>query len=78
MLRNFSRIAGAFDDDSIKNRDFGARRIALAYDGRLLNTIGTAACYFIDLTTFLFQILKKSFSLREFQNQDMEILLEEL
>jgi outer membrane receptor protein involved in Fe transport len=44
-------VGGALDDDSIRIRGFGARRIAVTVDGRPLNTPGTAGGYFIDWTT---------------------------
>ncbi len=50
-VQRLQEIGGALDDDSIKIRGFGARRITLAYNGRILNTPGTAGGYFIDWTT---------------------------
>ncbi len=50
-VQRLQEIGGALDDDSIKIRGFGSRRITLAYDGRILNTPGTAGGYFIDWTT---------------------------
>ena len=50
-VQRLQEIGGALDDDSIKIRGFGARRITLAMDGRTLNTPGTAGGYFIDWTT---------------------------
>jgi outer membrane receptor protein involved in Fe transport len=44
-------VGGSLDDDSIKIRGFGARRIQVMMDGRTLNTPGTAGAYFIDWTT---------------------------
>ena len=38
------------DDDSIKIRGLGGRRIKVLRDGRLLNTSGAAGGYFIDWT----------------------------
>ena len=43
-------VGGALDDESIKIRGFGARRIQVAIDGRPLNTPGTAGGYFVDWT----------------------------
>ncbi len=44
-------VGAALDDDSIKIRGFGARRVLVTIDGRTLNTPGTAGGYFIDWTT---------------------------
>jgi len=41
-VQRLQEIGGALDDDSIKIRGFGARRITLAFDGKILNTPGTA------------------------------------
>lgn len=49
-VQRLQEIGGALDDDSIKIRGLGARRITLAFDGRILNTPGTAGGYFIDWT----------------------------
>lgn len=49
-VQRIQEVGTAVDDDSIKIRGFGARRIALAWDGRLLNTSGVAGGYFIDWT----------------------------
>ncbi len=47
-VQRLQEIGSALDDDSIKIRGLGARRIILAVDGRILNTPGTAGGYFID------------------------------
>ena len=44
-------VGAALDDDSIKIRGFGSRRILVTIDGRTMNTSGTAGGYFIDWTT---------------------------
>ncbi len=44
-------MGASLDDDSIRIRGFGARRIQVTVDGRSLNTPGTAGAYFIDWTT---------------------------
>ena len=44
-------VGAALDDDAIKIRGFGSRRILLTIDGRPLNSPGTAGGYFIDWTT---------------------------
>jgi outer membrane receptor protein involved in Fe transport len=50
-VQRLQEVGGAMDDDSIKIRGFGARRILVTIDGRPLNTPGTAGGYFIDWTT---------------------------
>jgi iron complex outermembrane receptor protein len=50
-VQRMQEVGGALDDESIKIRGFGARRILLTIDGRPLNTPGTAGGYFIDWTT---------------------------
>ncbi len=50
VVERIQQIGTAMDDDSIKIRGFGARRIKVMRDGRLLNTSGTAGGYFIDWT----------------------------
>ncbi|MBM4288339.1 MAG: hypothetical protein FJ135_09375 [Deltaproteobacteria bacterium] len=50
-VQRLQQVGGALDDDSIKIRGFGSRRILLTIDGRPLNTNGTAGGYFIDWTT---------------------------
>lgn len=50
-VQRLQQVGGALDDDSIKIRGFGARRILVTLDGRPLNTNGTAGGYFIDWTT---------------------------
>lgn len=47
-VQRIQEVGTALDDDSIKIRGFGARRIKVARDGRLLNTTGVAGGYFID------------------------------
>jgi outer membrane receptor protein involved in Fe transport len=44
-------VGASLDDDAIKIRGFGARRINVTVDGRSLNAPGTAGGYFIDWTT---------------------------
>ncbi|MFZ5450627.1 MAG: TonB-dependent receptor [Thermodesulfobacteriota bacterium] len=50
-VQRLQEVGGALDDDSIKIRGFGARRILVTIDGRPLNTPGTAGGHFIDWTT---------------------------
>ena len=50
-VQRLQQVGGALDDDSIKIRGFGSRRILVTIDGRPLNTNGTAGGYFIDWTT---------------------------
>ncbi|MDZ7832626.1 MAG: TonB-dependent receptor [Desulfobacterales bacterium] len=49
-VQRIQEVGTAVDDDSIKIRGFGARRIKVARDGRPLNTTGVAGGYFIDWT----------------------------
>lgn len=49
-VQRIQSVGTAIDDDSIKIRGFGARRLKVMVDGRLLNTPGTAGGYFIDWT----------------------------
>ena len=49
-VQRIQEVGTAVDDDSIRIRGFGARRIKVARDGRLLNTAGVAGGYFIDWT----------------------------
>lgn len=49
-VQRIQEVGTAVDDDSIKIRGFGARRIKVARDGRVLNTTGVAGGYFIDWT----------------------------
>lgn len=49
-VQRLQEIGGALDDDSIRVRGFGSRRLVVATDGRLLNTPGTAGGYFVDWT----------------------------
>lgn len=44
-------VGAALDDDSIKIRGFGSRRLLTTIDGRTMNISGTAGGYFIDWTT---------------------------
>lgn len=50
VVQRIQQIGTAMDDDSIKIRGFGARRIKVMRNGRLLNISGTAGGYFIDWT----------------------------
>ncbi len=50
-VQRIQEVGSALDDDSIRIRGFGARRIAVYKDGRPLNTSGAAGGYFIDWTT---------------------------
>jgi iron complex outermembrane receptor protein len=43
-------VGAALDDDAIKIRGFGSRRILVTIDGRPLNLPGTAGGYFVDWT----------------------------
>lgn len=52
-------VGGALDDESIKIRGFGSRRIVLAVDGRTMNTSGVAGGYFIDWTTIPLNNIEK-------------------
>lgn len=63
-LQRIQEIGGALDDDSIKIRGLGARRIILAFDGRVLNTPGTAGGYFIDWTTVPLTNVEKIFIIK--------------
>ncbi len=63
-VQRLQEIGGALDDDSIKIRGFGARRITLAFDGRILNTPGTAGGYFIDWTTVPLTNVEKIFIIK--------------
>lgn len=63
-LQRLQEIGGALDDDSIKIRGFGARRITLAFDGRILNTPGTAGGYFIDWTIIPLANIEKIFIIK--------------
>ena len=49
-VKRIQEIGAAMDDDSIKLRGMGARRIKVLRNGRLLNTSGAAGGYFIDFT----------------------------
>ncbi len=50
-IQRLQAIGSALDDDSVKIRGLGARRLLLLRDGRLLNSSGVAGGYFIDWTT---------------------------
>ncbi len=52
-------VGGALDDESIKIRGFGSRRIVFTIDGRTMNTSGTAGGYFIDWTTIPLNNIEK-------------------
>jgi len=58
-VQRLQEAGGALDDDSIKIRGFGARRIVLTIDGRPMNTSGTAGGYFIDWTTIPLNNIEK-------------------
>ncbi len=58
-VQRLQEAGGALDDDSIKIRGFGARRILLTIDGRPMNTTGTAGGYFIDWTTIPLNNIEK-------------------
>jgi outer membrane receptor protein involved in Fe transport len=49
-IQRMQEVGTAVDDDSIKIRGMGARRIQVRRDGRQLNSPGTAGGYFIDWT----------------------------
>lgn len=49
-IQRIQEIGTATDDDSIKIRGLGSRRIKVTKNGRLLNTSGVAGGYFIDWT----------------------------
>lgn len=49
-VQRIQEVGTAVDDDSIRIRGFGARRIVAAVDGRIMNTSGVAGGYFIDWT----------------------------
>ncbi|MDI6846017.1 MAG: TonB-dependent receptor [Candidatus Saccharicenans sp.] len=50
-IQRIQMIGAALDDESVKIRGLGARRLLLLRDGRLLNSSGVAGGYFIDWTT---------------------------
>ncbi len=50
-IQRIQEVGTAVDDDSIKIRGMGARRIQVRRDGRQLNAPGVAGGYFIDWTT---------------------------
>jgi iron complex outermembrane receptor protein len=50
-VQRIQEVGTAVDDDSIKIRGMGARRIEVLRDGRELNSPGVAGGYFIDWTT---------------------------
>jgi outer membrane receptor protein involved in Fe transport len=49
-VQRIQEIGTAVDDDSIKIRGLGSRRIKVTKNGRLMNTSGVAGGYFIDWT----------------------------
>jgi outer membrane receptor protein involved in Fe transport len=49
-VQRIQEVGTAMDDDSVKVRGLGARRIKILRDGRPLNTSGAAGGYFIDFT----------------------------
>jgi outer membrane receptor protein involved in Fe transport len=49
-VQRIQEVGTAIDDDSIKIRGMGSRRIKVMKNGRLLNTSGVAGGYFIDWT----------------------------
>lgn len=49
-VQRIQEVGTAIDDDSIKIRGLGSRRIMVTKNGRLLNTSGVAGGYFIDWT----------------------------
>jgi iron complex outermembrane receptor protein len=49
-VQRIQEVGAAMDDDSIKLRGMGARRIKVLRNGRPLNTSGAAGGYFIDFT----------------------------
>jgi len=49
-VQRIQEVGTAVDDDSIKIRGMGSRRIKVLRDGRLLNSSGVAGGYFIDWT----------------------------
>ena len=49
-VQRIQEVGTAVDDDSIKIRGLGSRRIKVTKNGRLLNTSGVAGGYFIDWT----------------------------
>lgn len=50
-VQRIQQIGGALDDESIRIRGLGSRRLGVLIDGRPLNTPGTAGGYFVDWTT---------------------------
>ncbi len=52
-------VGASLDDESIKVRGFGSRRIIVTIDGRTMNTPGTAGGYFIDWTTIPLNNIQK-------------------
>ncbi len=49
-VQRIQEVGTAIDDDSIKIRGMGSRRIKVTKNGRMLNTSGVAGGYFIDWT----------------------------
>jgi len=58
-VQRLQEAGGSLDDESIKLRGFGSRRILLTIDGRTMNTPGTAGGYFIDWTTIPLNNIEK-------------------
>jgi outer membrane receptor protein involved in Fe transport len=58
-IQRLQEVGGALDDESIKIRGFGSRRILLTINGRTMNTSGTAGGYFIDWTTISLNNIEK-------------------
>jgi len=52
-------VGAALDDESIKVRGFGARRLLTTIDGRTMNISGTAGGYFIDWSTIPLNNIEK-------------------
>lgn len=49
-VQRIQEVGAAMDDDSVKIRGLGGRRIRVLRNGRLLNTSGAAGGYFVDFT----------------------------
>jgi outer membrane receptor protein involved in Fe transport len=58
-VQRLQEVGGSLDDDSIKLRGFGSRRILVTIDGRTMNTSGTAGGYFIDWTAIPLNNIEK-------------------
>ncbi len=50
VVQRIQEVGTAVDDDSIKIRGMGSRRLKVTKNGRMLNTSGVAGGYFIDWT----------------------------